>query len=45
MHPVLGSDNEYVYKEVMGYTDSEYDAFVEDQHIGDIYIGVDLPEE
>ena len=45
MHPVLGADNEYVYKEVMGYSDAEYDGFVEDQHIGDVYIGMELPEE
>ncbi|HLF72433.1 MAG TPA: CoA transferase [Dehalococcoidia bacterium] len=30
----LGEDNEYVYKEVCGYTDEEYQRFVETQHAG-----------
>ncbi|MDA1095904.1 MAG: CoA transferase [Chloroflexi bacterium] len=31
---LLGQDNEYVYKEVMGYTDEEYKHFEEAGHIG-----------
>ena len=32
--PRLGEDNEYVYKDVMGYSDEEYAAFDEAGHIG-----------
>ena len=35
--PHLGQDNEYVYKEVMGYSDAEYEGFVERGHIGTEY--------
>jgi crotonobetainyl-CoA:carnitine CoA-transferase CaiB-like acyl-CoA transferase len=31
---LLGEDNEYVYKEVCGYTDEEYRWFVENGHAG-----------
>jgi crotonobetainyl-CoA:carnitine CoA-transferase CaiB-like acyl-CoA transferase len=31
---LLGEDNEYVYKEVCGYTDEEYAWFVENGHAG-----------
>jgi hypothetical protein len=31
---LLGEDNEYVYKEVCGYTDDEYRWFVENGHAG-----------
>ena len=30
----LGEDNEYVYKEVIGLSDAEYDALQEQGHIG-----------
>ena len=40
-HPVaLGEDNEYVYKEVMGVSDEEYERMVELGHIG-----IDYPPE
>jgi crotonobetainyl-CoA:carnitine CoA-transferase CaiB-like acyl-CoA transferase len=35
--PTLGEDNEYVYKELLGYSDSEYERMVELHHIGDVY--------
>ena len=35
--PHLGQDNEYVYKEVMGYSDAEYRGFEERGHIGTEY--------
>lgn len=35
--PCMGDDNEYVYKQVMGYTDAEYQAMVDAGHIGDTY--------
>ncbi len=35
--PNMGADNEYVYQQVMGYTDAEYDAMVQAGHIGDTY--------
>jgi crotonobetainyl-CoA:carnitine CoA-transferase CaiB-like acyl-CoA transferase len=38
--PTLGMDNEYVYKEVMGYSDDEYRWFVENQHAGTTFINV-----
>jgi hypothetical protein len=31
---VLGEDNEYVYKKVCGYSDEEYQWFVENGHAG-----------
>jgi crotonobetainyl-CoA:carnitine CoA-transferase CaiB-like acyl-CoA transferase len=35
--PTLGQDNEYVYKQVMGYTDAEYQRFVDSGHAGTSY--------
>jgi crotonobetainyl-CoA:carnitine CoA-transferase CaiB-like acyl-CoA transferase len=35
--PTLGQDNEYVYKQVMGYTDAEYQRFVDAGHVGTTY--------
>lgn len=35
--PNMGDDNEYVYKQVMGYTDAEYEAMVQAGQIGDTY--------
>ena len=32
--PLLGQDNEYVYKELLGYTDQEYKRFEETGHVG-----------
>lgn len=32
--PRLGEDNEYVYKELLGYSQAEYDQFERDGHIG-----------
>jgi crotonobetainyl-CoA:carnitine CoA-transferase CaiB-like acyl-CoA transferase len=36
--PTLGRDNEYVYKEVMGYSDAEYEWFVANGHAGTEHI-------
>jgi len=35
--PTLGQDNEYIYKEVLGYTEAEYQHFVETGHAGTTY--------
>lgn len=35
--PNLGADNEYVYKQVMGYTDEEYQRMIDLGHVGDTY--------
>ena len=35
--PKMGQDNEYVYKQVMGYTDAEYQHFVDTKHAGTTY--------
>jgi crotonobetainyl-CoA:carnitine CoA-transferase CaiB-like acyl-CoA transferase len=35
--PTLGQDNEYVYKDLLGYSESEYEHMVELHHIGDVY--------
>lgn len=35
--PLLGEHNEYVYKELMGYSQEEYDRLVEEKHIGNLY--------
>ena len=45
MHPILGADNEYVYKELMGYSDEEYQRFIEDKHVGDMCVELQAPEE
>ena len=36
--PTLGQHNEYVYKEVMGLSDEEYQKLVDDQVIGTVYL-------
>ena len=36
--PPLGFDNEYVYKQVMGYSDEEYRWFVDNLHAGTTFI-------
>ena len=33
----LGEDNEYVYKDIMGYSDEEYQWFVDNHHVGTAY--------
>ena len=35
--PLLGQDNEYVYKELLGFSDADYRRFEELGHIGDEY--------
>ena len=36
----LGEDNEYVYKKLLGVSDTEYDELVKEEHIGMDFIGV-----
>src|SRR5205823_3458387 len=36
--PTVGQDNEYVYKDVMGYSDEEYQWFVTNKHAGTTFI-------
>jgi benzylsuccinate CoA-transferase BbsF subunit len=36
--PLLGQDNEYVYREVLGFSDEQYQRFVELGHIGNDYV-------
>lgn len=36
--PTLGQDNEYVYKEILGVSDSEYDQLVTEHHAGTEYL-------
>lgn len=36
--PGVGEHNEYVYKQVLGKTDEEYEKLVKDLHIGDEYL-------
>jgi crotonobetainyl-CoA:carnitine CoA-transferase CaiB-like acyl-CoA transferase len=38
--PTLGQDNEYVYEDVMGYSEDEYRWFVDNQHAGTTFINV-----
>lgn len=38
--PCLGEHNEYVYKEILGVSDEEYQQLIEEEHIGDSWIGV-----
>jgi benzylsuccinate CoA-transferase BbsF subunit len=38
--PTLGEDNEYVYKEVMGYSEEEFQWFKDNQHVGTTFINV-----
>jgi hypothetical protein len=33
--PAFGEDNEYVYKQLLGYSDAEYDSQVERRLISD----------
>ena len=35
---VVGEHNEYVYKEVLGYSDTEYQWFVDNLHAGTTFI-------
>ena len=34
----LGEDNEYVYKDLLGYTDTEYQWFVDNNHAGTTFL-------
>lgn len=36
--PKLGEDNAYLYREVLGVSDEEYDELVAEEHIGDTYV-------
>ncbi len=36
--PRLGEDNEYVYKDLLGYTDDEYNELVEEGLINDRFL-------
>jgi crotonobetainyl-CoA:carnitine CoA-transferase CaiB-like acyl-CoA transferase len=36
--PLLGQDNDYVYREVLGFNDEQYQRFVELGHIGTDYV-------
>jgi crotonobetainyl-CoA:carnitine CoA-transferase CaiB-like acyl-CoA transferase len=36
--PVTGQDNSYVYRQILGVDDAEYDRLVEAGHIGDTYL-------
>ncbi len=36
--PTLGQHNEYVYKELIGLSDQEYQKLVDDQVIGSVYL-------
>ncbi len=36
--PTLGQDNDYVYKELLGYTDAEYQWFIDNDHAGTQYV-------
>jgi crotonobetainyl-CoA:carnitine CoA-transferase CaiB-like acyl-CoA transferase len=36
--PVLGQDNEYVYRTLLGVSEAEYDELVAEGHIGDDYL-------
>lgn len=39
--PTVGEDNEYVYKQVLGYSDEEYERFVAEGHAGTSFIDFD----
>ncbi len=45
LHPTLGEDNEYVYKQVLGYSEEEYQRFIEEKHVGWRYVGYEADEE
>ena len=36
--PLLGEDNEYVYKELLGVSDAEYERLIDELHIGMDYL-------
>jgi crotonobetainyl-CoA:carnitine CoA-transferase CaiB-like acyl-CoA transferase len=36
--PVVGQDNEYVYKEILGVSDEEYEQLITEGHVGDTYV-------
>jgi crotonobetainyl-CoA:carnitine CoA-transferase CaiB-like acyl-CoA transferase len=36
--PTLGQDNEYVYKEILGVSDTDYEEFVAEGHAGTEYV-------
>jgi crotonobetainyl-CoA:carnitine CoA-transferase CaiB-like acyl-CoA transferase len=36
--PTLGQDNEYVYKELLGITDDEYQQLIAERHVGTEYL-------
>jgi crotonobetainyl-CoA:carnitine CoA-transferase CaiB-like acyl-CoA transferase len=36
--PLLGQDNEYVYRELLGFSDAQYQRFVELGHIGTEFV-------
>ncbi|HLC29625.1 MAG TPA: hypothetical protein VJM51_02450, partial [Dehalococcoidia bacterium] len=36
--PLLGEHNEYVYKDLLGYTEAEYQQLIADDFIGDTYV-------
>ena len=42
--PLLGEHNEYVYKELLGYSDEEYQRLTDELHIGSEFLpGLQLP--
>lgn len=36
--PTLGKDNEYVYKELLGYSETEYRWFIDNDHVGETFL-------
>ena len=38
--PALGQDNEYVYRDLLGYTEAEYQWFIDNHHAGTRYVGM-----
>jgi crotonobetainyl-CoA:carnitine CoA-transferase CaiB-like acyl-CoA transferase len=36
--PMLGQHNEYVYKQILGLSDEEYQQLIDEQYIGDVYL-------
>lgn len=36
--PMLGQHNEYVYKEILGLSDEEYQQLLDEERIGDVYL-------
>jgi crotonobetainyl-CoA:carnitine CoA-transferase CaiB-like acyl-CoA transferase len=39
--PALGEDNEYVYKDILGYGDEDYEQLVKEQHVAEDYLSPD----